>query len=215
MLPRSQWSRYAEYPGLQTTPWQFFWGAKKGEMWMRAPSGPFEGCGQIWLGEGWLDDWRRLITVENCILTPLLHQRAPTNWLLTCKADQRRCWAAGESSQSGVRLLLIKRLLARGGGCRPDLPSPDLSKITAKCTSSLLWTNEVKLGKICVAHPNPSAVPESTRQFIATPKCQAHPHPHFLTSSSTQAVLAAWMLRGQTEIFPGAGRWPSGLTISN
>ena len=115
--------------------------------------------------------------------------------------------------QSGVRLLLIKRLLARGGGCRPDLPSPDLSKITAKCTSSHLWT--VKLGKICVAHPNPSAVPESTRQFIATPKCQAHPHPHFLTSSSTQAVLAAWMLRGQTEIFPGAGRWPSGLTISN
>ena len=58
-------------------------------MWMRGPSGPFEGCGQIWLGEGWLDDWRRLITVENCILTPLLllhQQRAPTNWLLTCKA---------------------------------------------------------------------------------------------------------------------------------
>ena len=179
----------------------------EGEMWMRGPSGPFEGCGQIWLGEGWLDDWRRLITVENCILTPLLHQRAPTNWLLTCKAalmpTEWEIWASQSGCRwpSGLRLLLINRLLARGGGCRADQcrPCPDLSKITAKgLFSSRLWaaSNEVQLGKICVAHPNPSAVPESTRQFIATPKCEAeHPHPHFLLSTTAPPSQVPQMLK--------------------
>lgn len=84
-------------------------------------------------------------------------------------------------------------------GCSPKVesaleqtsPPPDLSKcILSSCHSLLhLWaaSNEVQLGKICVAHPNPSAVPESTRQFIATPKCTfSSPSP---TAPPSQAPL--------------------------
>ena len=148
-----------------------------------------------WGMTGWLApaDYSGKLHPYTAAAPPTTHQLTPDSALINGMGD----FQSGCRWPSGVRLLLIKRLLARGGGCGADQPSPDLSKITAKCIllphHSLLphlWAALDKCSWAKYARPTQIHLRSPRAPANSLPPPNAHPHPHFPpTAPPSQAPL--------------------------